>query len=72
MAAKAKNVTQSNEVAISRVALEQFVSVIEGLEQADRTYQPCQSTLFRNFAQGAYKANKTLDAMNAAKAALEE
>ena len=70
MATKTKAAANPNEVAVPRSVLEQFISLVEGLEQADRTYQNCQSTLFRNYARGAYKSNNILTAVNAAKAAL--
>lgn len=67
--AKATSAIQE-EVTIPRSVLEQFVSLVEGLAQADRTYQSCQSTLFRNYTQAAYKSNKLASAMAQAKEAL--
>ena len=61
----------STDVTIPRTILEQFVSLMEGLEAADSAYKSCQSTLFRNFAHGAYRAANMQTAYEDAKAALE-
>lgn len=61
----------STDVTIPRTILEQFVSLMEGLEAADSAYKSCQSTLFRNFAHSAYRAANMQTAYEDAKAALE-
>lgn len=44
------------ETAVPRSVLQQFVTLAEGLEEADNAYKSCQSTLFRSYAQGLYKS----------------
>ena len=61
----------ATEVTVPRTVLQQFVSLMEGLEAADSAYKSCQSTLFRNFAHGAYRAANMQTAYEDAKAALE-
>lgn len=58
------------DVTVPRSVLKQFVSLVEGLESADAAYKSCQSTLFRNFAQGAYKSANLQTAYAQAKEAL--
>lgn len=60
------------EVTISRNVLKQLVSIPEELERADLAYKNCQATIFRNFAQGLFRANNTRSAVEAAKEALGE
>lgn len=69
MAAK-KNTLNPGETVVPRTVLRQFVSLVEGLEQADNAYKNCQATLFRNYAQGAYKAQNVRTAIEVAKEAL--
>lgn len=70
MAAKAKAATPPTDVTVPRNVLRQFVSLVEGLEHADNAYKNCQATLFRNYAQGAYKSNNVRAAVAQAKEAL--
>lgn len=58
------------EVTISRTALSQLVEVVEALEKADKAYMPCQGNIYRQYAQGLYKALTTQQAVKAAKEAL--
>ena len=63
--------TVNDTVILPRSALIQFVDLVEGLEKADRHYKPCQSSAFRSYAQGAYKAMNVQNALRQAKDALE-
>lgn len=58
------------EVTISRTALAQLVEVVEALEKADKAYMNCQGNIYRQYAQGLYKALNTQQAVKAAKEAL--
>ena len=58
------------DVTVPRSALRQLVSLAEGLEQADKAYMACQAPLFRNYAQGAYKAANVRMAVEQAREAL--
>lgn len=58
------------DVTVSRSVLKQFISLVDGLEAADAVYQSCQATLFRNWAQKAYRAGNVQKAVAQAKAAL--
>ncbi len=62
--------TPAEEVTVNRSVLRQFVNLAEGLEQADNAYKACQASLFRNYAQGAYKAANVRAAVAQAKEAL--
>ena len=62
----------SDTVTISRSTLRQLVMIPEELEKADRAYMNCQSTVFRNYARSLFGANKTRNAVLAAKEALQE
>ena len=64
--------TPPTDVTVPRSVLRQFISLVEGLEQADNAYKNCQATLFRNYAQGAYKALNLKTAVAQAKEALGE
>lgn len=71
MASKAKAAaTPPTDVSVPRSVLRQFVSLAEGLESADNAYKACQSTLFRNYAQGAFKSANMRAAVAQAKEAL--
>jgi len=61
-----------NEVTIPRNVLKQLVSIPEELERADLAYKNCQATVFRNYAQGLFRAGSTRTAIAAAKEALGE
>ena len=61
---------ETSEVKISKVALQQLITVVESLESADLAYKNCQATIYRNYAQSLYKAGKTRTAVAEAKAAL--
>lgn len=65
-----KSTEPAAEVMISRTALSQLVSVVDGLEKADRAYLNCQGEIYRNYAQGLYKAQNTKNAVAEAKTAL--
>ena len=60
------------EVTIPRNVLKQLISLPEELERADLAYKNCQATVFRNFAQGLFRANNTRSAVAAAREALGE
>ena len=60
------------EVTIPRNVLKQLISIPEDLERADLAYKNCQATVFRNFAQGLFRANNTRSAVAAAREALGE
>ena len=72
MATKSKaSASPPDEVTVPRSVLKQFVSLVEGLEQADKAYMTCQASLFRDYVQGAYKAPKVRGAVERARNALE-
>lgn len=72
MASKTKAGTAlPTDVTVPRSVLRQFVSLAEGLEQADNAYKNCQDTVFRDYARGAYRAQNVRAAVAQAKAALE-
>lgn len=60
----------SNEVTVPRTVLQQFVSVMEGLEHADLAYKACQASVFRSYAQGLYRSGNARTAVAQAKEAL--
>ena len=60
-----------DEVTVPRSVLRQFVSLVEGLEQADNAYMSCQASLFRDYVHGAYKAVNVRNAVEQARHALE-
>lgn len=60
------------DVTVPRSVLRQFINLADGLEQADNAYKSCQATLFRNYAQGAYKASNVRAAVSQAREALGE
>ena len=60
------------DVTVPRSVLRQFINLVEGLEQADNAYKACQASVFRSYAQGAYKANNIRTAVSQAKEALGE
>ena len=73
MAAKQKTAeTTSNEVTVPRSVLKQFINLVTGLEQADNAYKACQASVFRSYAQGAFKAGNVRMAVQQAKEALGE
>ncbi len=73
MMAKTKAAAEvPTEVTIPRSVLKQLVSIPEELERADLAYKNCQATVFRNFAQGLFRANNTRSAVAAAREALGE
>ena len=59
------------DVTIPRSVLRQFISLVDGLDQADRAYKTCQDSLFRDYARGACHALNVQTAVTQAKAALE-
>ncbi len=61
----------ATDVTVPRSVLRQFVSLAEGLEQADNAYKTCQDTIFRDYARSAYRAQNVRAAVSQAKAALE-
>lgn len=69
MATKPK-AAATTDVLISRSALKQFINLATGLENADNAYKTCQSTLFRDYARGAYKSANMRAAVAQAKEAL--
>lgn len=62
----------ATEVTVPRTVLQQFVSLMEGLESADTIYKACQNTQFRSYAHSAYRANNVQAAYKTAKEALGE
>ena len=60
------------DVTVPRSVLWQFINLVEGLEQADNAYKACQASVFRSYAQGAYKAGNVRTAIAQAKEALGE
>ena len=59
-----------DEVTVHRSVLRQFVSLVEGLEHAENAYKSCQSTQFRDYARGAFRAPNVLKAADQARQAL--
>lgn len=73
MATKQKAaVTPPTDVTVPRSVLKQFINLVTGLEQADNAYKACQASVFRSYAQGAYKAGNVRMAVAQAKEALGE
>lgn len=73
MAAKAKTANAPpGSVTVPRSVLTQFVQLVEGLEAADAAYKSCQSSLFRSYAQSAYRAGNVRAAVTLAREALGE
>lgn len=60
-----------DSVTVPRSVIQQFISLAEGLEQADNAYKNCQDTIFRDYARSAYRAQNVRAAVAQAKAALE-
>lgn len=67
-----KKTTPTNDVTVSRSTLRRFISFVEGLDGADKAYFPCQDTAFRKYAKDALKAQGIQEAIQTAKALLEE
>lgn len=73
MATKQKEATTPpTDVTVPRSVLKQFINLVAGLEQADNAYKACQASVFRSYAQGAYKAGNVRMAVAQAKEALGE
>ena len=64
--------TPPTDVIVPRSVLKQFINLVAGLEQADNAYKACQASVFRSYAQGAYKASNVRTAVAQAKEALGE
>ena len=47
-----------------------FVGLVDGLQEADGNYKPCQHSLFRSWAQSAYRAPNMRTAVAQAREAL--
>lgn len=72
MATKPKTAASPpTDITVPRSVLQQFISLAEGLEQADNAYKNCQDTIFRDYARSAYRAQNVRAAVAQAKAALE-
>ena len=73
MAVRAKtSPSPPGSVTVPRSVILQFVSLAEGLEQADNAYKNCQDTIFRDYARSGYRAQNVRAAVAQAKAALED
>lgn len=73
MATKQKEAaTPPTDVTVPRSVLKQFINLVAGLEQADNAYKACQASVFRSYAQGAYKAGNVRMAVAQAKEVLGE
>lgn len=64
--------TPPTDVTVPRSVLKQFINLVTCLEQADNAYKACQASVFRSYAQGAYKAGNVRMAIAKAKEALGE
>lgn len=71
MAGRTKT-TAPDTVTVPRSVLRMFVGLVDGLQEADGNYKPCQHSLFRSWAQSAYRAPNMRTAVAQAREALGE
>ena len=58
------------DVTIPRSVLKHLVEAVESLQQADAAYKSCQASVFRQYAEGVFRAGNTVSAIEQAKEAL--
>lgn len=61
-----------SEISISVNDAEKLIELHRKIAKADEHFKTCQSVNFREFVQGVYKAQTTVDAVNRLKEAVEK
>lgn len=71
MASRKEAQAAPETVTITKAAAKHLLEMVEGMASVDRAYKPCDSTIFRSWCQGAYRAPGVQDAVSQLKEALE-